>query len=237
MNVTTRASKVSLTGAALAVAGVLVAGCGSAASGSSASGASAPGVASSSAAATGAGTGTSTGAATSGPTTPAATSSAAAPATPLATATAGSGGGSSACATDDLKASIGDGGGGAAGSFYSVIDFTNTSNATCTLYGYPGVSLRNAQDALIGAPATRGVAPESAPALITLAPGATAHATLRLTDYTVYPTSKCQPANAAYLLVYPPNQTQSVKLAFKTGTCSNSSVKMLAVSVVASGQS
>ena len=30
---------------------------------------------------------------------------------------------------------------GAAGSVYQVIDFTNISNTTCTLYGYPGVSL------------------------------------------------------------------------------------------------
>ncbi len=30
---------------------------------------------------------------------------------------------------------------GAAGSVYQVIDFTNISNVTCTLYGYPGVSL------------------------------------------------------------------------------------------------
>jgi hypothetical protein len=81
------------------------------------------------------------------------------------------------------------------------------------------------------------VAPEPAPGLVTLAPGAAAHATLKMTDYTVYPTSECKPATSAYLLVYPPNQTQSAKLAFKGGTCSNSAVKMLAVSAVTSGSS
>jgi hypothetical protein len=155
-------------------------------------------------------------------------------ATPSPTGAAGTGG-APACTTDDLKTSIGDGGGGAAGSFYSLIDFTNTSSASCTLYGYPGVSLRNTQSALIGAPATRTVAPT--PSLVTLASGATAHATLKMTDATVYPTSECSPVTSAYLQVYPPSQTQSVKLAFKGGTCSNASVKILAVSAVASGSS
>src|SRR5262249_18725876 len=34
---------------------------------------------------------------------------------------------------------------GAAGSVYQVLDFTNISNVTCTLYGYPGVSLAGGQ--------------------------------------------------------------------------------------------
>jgi hypothetical protein len=173
--------------------------------------------------------GTGGAAATTAPSTPGATSGATVAASPAGPA------GTPACTTGDLKTSIGNGGGGAAGSFYSLIDFTNTSSASCTLYGYPGVSLRNAQLALIGAPATRGVAPEPAPSVVTLVPGATASATLKMTDYTVYPTSECKPATSGYLLVYPPNQTQSVKLAFKEGTCSNSSVKMLAVSVVIHG--
>ncbi|HUN37448.1 MAG TPA: DUF4232 domain-containing protein [Trebonia sp.] len=229
---TTRVRSVVLAGSALTVAGVLASGCGSLSSGSSAAGSSGSG-ASTSASSAPAATGSTTAPAAT-PTTSGPTSGSGAGASP-STSSAGTVAGAPACTTGELKTSIGDGGGGAAGSFYSLIEFTNTSSASCTLYGYPGVSLRNAQLALIGAPATRGVAPESAPSLVTLAPGATASATLKETDYTVYPTSECKPATAAYLLVYPPNQTQSVKLAFTGGTCSNPSVKMLAVSVVVKG--
>ena len=52
----------------------------------------------------------------------------------------GAGGGPAGCATRDLQAKAGVAQ-GAAGSVYQVIVFTNISNATCTLYGYPGVSL------------------------------------------------------------------------------------------------
>ncbi len=45
------------------------------------------------------------------------------------------------CATSALRASVPTGqGNGAAGSSYYPIVFTNVSGASCTLYGYPGVS-------------------------------------------------------------------------------------------------
>jgi hypothetical protein len=230
MSVTTRASKVSLTGAVLVVAGVLTAGCSAASSGAAAAGAPSSGsaAAATSSSPAAAGTGTGTEAATTGPGTAAATPSA----TPSPTGPAGSGGGAPACTTGDLKTATGDGGGGAAGSFYSVIDFTNTSSASCTLYGYPGVSLQGAS-AQIGAAATRTLTP--GPGLVTLAPGATGHATLRMVDATVYPASECGLVTSAALLVYPPNQTQSVRIPFQGQGCSNSAVKILAVSAVTSG--
>jgi hypothetical protein len=225
MTMTTRARGASLTGAALAVAGVLAAGCSSVSSGSSAPGtlpsAAAPARTAASPPATAA--------------TPAATPGATDMASPSPAGPAGTGG-APACTTDDLKTTTSDGaGGGTAGSFYSLIDFTNTSSASCTLYGYPGVSLRNAQGALIGAPATRLAS--QAPALVTLAPGATANVTLKMTDPGVYPASECGPVNSASLLVYPPNQAKSVSLAFTGQTCSSPSITMLAVGAVASGSS
>jgi hypothetical protein len=222
MTTTSNLRRASLTGATLAVAAVLATGCNSSSSGSASVGASVSAGASSvsaavSAAAAAAG---STAAATSG-----AQSSAPASQAGLA-----------ACTATDLKiATNGSAGGGAAGSFYSFIDFTNTSSASCTLYGYPGVSLTSASGAQLGAAATRDAT--TAPATITLAPGATANAVLRMTDPTVYSTSKCQPATSAYLKVYPPNQTQSVKVSFKGGTCASSSVKMLSIRVITPGAS
>ena len=214
-----RGRRTLLTGAALAVAGTLIVGCSSQDSVSPASGSP-----------------TATGSAT-------APASPAAPATPAGTAAAGSPSGSTGasagttgtpgCTTAGLKITTGNYGGGTAGSYYSVIDFTNTSSAACTLYGYPGVSLRGAHLAQIGAAATRNATP--APSLVTLAAGATASATLRMTDPAVYPAAECDPVTPAYLQVYPPNQTRAVELPFSGQTCSQASLKILAVNPVASG--
>ena len=148
---------------------------------------------------------------------------------------ASGGGGAKACATDDLKTTTGGYGGGTPGTYYSVIDFTNTSHASCTLYGYPGVSLRDSSSGLIGATGTRSSV--RAPSLVTLAPGATANAVLGQTDPSAYPTSKCVPVTSAYLMIYPPNTTQPVELPFTGTTCSNPSVKMLSITPVAAGAS
>jgi hypothetical protein len=138
-----------------------------------------------------------------------------------------------ACTTTDLKGSTANGGGGTPGANYSFIDFTNTSGTSCTLYGYPGVSLTAGSGAQIGAAATRSTT--TAAKLVTLAPGATANAELRTTDPTVYPTGQCQPTTSAYLKVYPPDQTQPVQIPSTGTTCANSAIKMLAIGVVSPG--
>ncbi len=213
MTLTARSRRASLTGATLAVAAVLAAGCSSSSSGSSSSGSSATAGASATASASG-------------------TAAAAAGATPSPSGSAGAAS-AAACATTDLKITTGSAGGGTAGSYYSFIDFANTSNTPCTLYGYPGVSLTATSGTQIGAAATRSTT--TAAKLVTLAPGATANAELRMTDPSVYSTGKCQPATSAYLKIYPPNQTQPVQLSFKGTTCANSSVKMLSIGVVTPG--
>ena len=74
------------------------------------------------------------------------------------------------CATSGLRLTLGVSQ-GYAGGVYQTIVFTNTSGATCTLYGYPGVSLVSASPyTQIGLAAKRGgTTPVK---LITLAPGA-----------------------------------------------------------------
>ncbi|HTU72153.1 MAG TPA: DUF4232 domain-containing protein [Trebonia sp.] len=231
MTVTSHVRRVSATGALLAVAGVLAAGCGAVSSSTSAAGSPASG-SSPAAGSTGTSAGTSAPGATAPGTSAPATGSAA-PATPSPAGPTGNPDGSPACTTADLKTTIGDGSGGAAGSFYHVIDFTNISAAPCTLQGYPGVSLRDARSAQIGAAATRTLTP--GPSVVKLAPGATANATLKLEDAENFPASQCHPVTSAFLLVYPPNQTQSVKIALNEETCASSAVKVLAVSAVTSG--
>jgi hypothetical protein len=117
---------------------------------------------------------------------------------------------------------------GTAGSTYTVIDFTNISNVTCTLYGFPGVSFAG------GTPVTQiGLAAaedhSTARVLVTLAPGQLANALLQIADAGNYPPSRCDPVMATYL--YPPNQTTPIFLSYKSATCAKP-VQILTVSVV-----
>jgi hypothetical protein len=122
------------------------------------------------------------------------------------------------CATSDLKITQGTGGAGA-GSVYIPIEFTNTSASPCTLYGYPGVALTTsmAPASQVGAAASRSDARPKT--LVTLAPGATASATLQIAQALNYPTASCAPVSASYLQVYPPGQTTAVYLSYKGKGC------------------
>ncbi|MGW1986901.1 DUF4232 domain-containing protein [Streptomyces collinus] len=137
-----------------------------------------------------------------------------------------------ACPTRSLKARPGVSQ-GTAGSVYQVIDFTNIAQTTCTLYGYPGVSLAGGSPVhQIGPAATRNT---TAPrALVTLAPGATANALLRITDAGNYPAAQCHPTTAQYLQVYPPGQTTPIYVAYTSTACAGT-VGILSVSAVQPG--
>jgi Domain of unknown function (DUF4232) len=100
---------------------------------------------------------------------------------------------------------------GYAGGVYQVIDFTNTSGRSCTLLGYPGVSLVSGPSSTqIGLAAKRSTATPAKQ--VTLAPGATANALLQIVDALNYPSASCGPTKATALRIYPPNQTAPVFL-------------------------
>jgi hypothetical protein len=122
---------------------------------------------------------------------------------------------------------------GAAGSVYQVLDFTNISNVTCTLYGYPGVSLAGGRP---GAPVGLAASEDATTPrkLVTLAPGQVANALLRIVGALNFPASKCGPVKTQWIQVYPPNQTTPIYLAYKTTGCSKP-VRILSVSVVRAG--
>jgi hypothetical protein len=123
---------------------------------------------------------------------------------------------------------------GAAGSVYQVIDFTNIGNTTCTLYGYPGVSLAAGTPVTqVGQPASRS--PIAGPTLVTLKPGQVGNALLRITQALNYPTATCSPKATAYLQIYPPNQTTPIYLAYTATGCTSNSVKLLTIGVVQAG--
>jgi hypothetical protein len=141
--------------------------------------------------------------------------------------------GPAGCATRDLQAKAGVAQ-GAAGSLYQVIDFTNISNATCTLYGYPGVSLAAGTPAAqVGMAASRSSV--TGPTVVSLAPGQTGNALLRITQALNYPTGTCAPTKTTYLQIYPPNETTPIYLAYSSTGCSSNSVNLLTIGVVQAG--
>jgi hypothetical protein len=211
--------------AALAAAALAVTACGANSSGDS----SAPGTGTTAATSVTAAT-TVPPATTSAPATPSSSATAVVSSTP--TPTSDTAAAPPACATSSLKVTLGSGG-AAAGTAFTVIDFTNIGSAPCTLYGYPGASLTDAAGAQVGAAAFRNsVRPVT---LVTLAGGATANATFGVGTALDYPTSKCQPAPVTGLKIYPPNQTESVVLPFKTTGCKDPAVSLTTITAVAPG--
>jgi hypothetical protein len=139
----------------------------------------------------------------------------------------------SGCTTQSLRASVVNAE-GAAGSVYQNIDFTNVGSASCTLYGYPGVSLGTGMPfAQVGAAATRSTT--TAATVVTLAPGQTANALLRVVEALNYPQATCSPTSTTYLQIYPPGQTTAIYLAFKSTGCASNSVNLLSIGVVQAG--
>ncbi|MBO0818890.1 MAG: DUF4232 domain-containing protein [Actinobacteria bacterium] len=176
-------------------AAVLIAGCGSAANGTS--GASSP---------------------TASQPAPAHTSAAATP-SPATSAHASGGAG---CSSSNLTIKVNTSqSGGAAGSVYYPIDFTNTSGSSCTLFGYPGVSFvtgPRASGNQIGRAADRNTS--AAAATVTIPPGGDAHAVLQVVDAGNYSPSACRPVTAHWLRVYPPGETVPVYASFTSRACS-----------------
>ncbi|MGH3206357.1 MAG: DUF4232 domain-containing protein [Trebonia sp.] len=131
-----------------------------------------------------------------------------------------------------MRVSVASGGAGA-GTDFTIIDFTNSGAASCTLYGFPGVSLTNSSGAQIGAAATRN--PSKASTLVTLAPGAKASAELGVANAENYPAASCKPTASAQLKVFPPNQTQAIEVPFSTTGCAVTTAHQLSVTAVAAG--
>jgi len=140
--------------------------------------------------------------------------------------------GPAACPTSSLQVKQGVAQ-GYAGGVYQVIVFTNTSGSPCTLYGYPGVSLVSGPPYMqIGLAAKRSTSTPRK--LVTLAPGATAHALLQIVDALNYPSASCGPAKATALKVYPPNQTVPVYLPNTSNGCTKP-VQILYIGAVRPG--
>jgi hypothetical protein len=123
---------------------------------------------------------------------------------------------------------------GAAGSVYQNIDFTNTGSAACTLFGYPGVSIGTGTPfTQVGAAATRSTAASAT--VVTLAPGQTGNALLRVVQALNFPKTTCSPSATTSLQIFPPNQTTAIYLPFSATGCSAKTVNILSIGVVQTG--
>jgi hypothetical protein len=127
----------------------------------------------------------------------------------------------SRCSASDLGVWLAvDQGNGAAGTIYYPLEFTNLSQHTCYLYGYPGVSALSRNGKQLGSPASWGSLRGAR--IVNLAPGATAHTLLAYHDVVVSTEPGCDPVNSAALLrVYPPGQRSSTLAAFSFEACSH----------------
>ena len=162
---------------------------------------------------------------------PAAAASAAAAPTGKSTSHSGL----AACDTANLSVSLkANTGGGAAGSTYLPIEFTNTSGSACALYGYPGVSFVTGQNgSQIGAPAKRSGS--FANVTVTVASHATAHAWLQVAEADNYPASSCHAVSAHFLKVYPPGNTAPAYISYSDQTCSSAKVATMTIDPVRTG--
>ena len=164
----------------------------------------------------------------------ASSTSSAPPAAPAAPAVATSSpppAGPSGCLASGLHAKLGVSQ-GTAGTLYQVIVLTNTSSASCTLYGYPGVSfVTRVGGSQVGQPATKNaIVPK---ALVTLTPGGQANALLSVQDAGARP--NCKLTTVDWLRIYPPGDFGSLYVQYNSQACASSAVSILAVTPVRGG--
>jgi hypothetical protein len=138
----------------------------------------------------------------------------------------------SRCLTSQLTDWIGVPGDGTAGSTFYELEISNVSHHTCTLFGYPGVSAVRAGHQLGSAAGRDSLDPDT---LIRLAPGATAHATVQITDAVNFGAAACRPAEATGLRVYAPNAFASIVVPFSFQACSRRGPVYLHVTATVAG--
>ena len=134
----------------------------------------------------------------------------------------------SGCTTAALSVTFGSPS-GTAGAIHYTITFHNTGSASCTLYGYPGVSFLTASGGQIGAPAVRQGGSSTT---VTLAPGGNAYSSVAVTDPGIPPCSS--QGTATQVRIYPPGQTQSSLVAAPSGVdvCSSPNTSAYLASTV-----
>ncbi|MDT7751542.1 MAG: hypothetical protein QOD96_5204 [Pseudonocardiales bacterium] len=116
-------------------------------------------------------------------------------------------GGPVPCRAGTLSVTLGPGG-GAAGTIYAPLRFSNKGSRPCVIQGFAGVSYVTGDNGTQVGPAAEREGVKGAP--VTLAPGAVASASLAMVQVLNYDESVCRPTPTRGLRVYPPGDTASV---------------------------
>jgi hypothetical protein len=121
-------------------------------------------------------------------------------------------------------------GGGAAGSVYYRIGFTNLGSTTCTLFGFPTVSAVGLNGKKIGGPAVHAASKKVK--AVKLAQGQTATAQLQIVDALNYSPSECKRTWAAGLKIGVPGGSGAKVAPLAFETCRLTSAQILSVGAV-----
>jgi hypothetical protein len=117
------------------------------------------------------------------------------------------------------------GGDAAMSHVYGRIVLRNTSDVTCWVRGYGGLSyVGGGNGSQVGAPAER--TPSKTPKVL-LAPGDKVRSAVAETSYAPYPKATCQPRHVDGFRVYVPDETKSQFIAHPTTGCANPDVHLL----------
>ena len=109
---------------------------------------------------------------------------------------------------------------------YGRIVLRNTSDRTCWVRGYGGLSYVGGGDGTqVGAPADR--TPSPTPRVV-LRPGQKVRSAVVETSYGPFPAHRCQPTPVDGFRVYLPDETRSQFIAHRTTGCANPVVHLLA---------
>lgn len=136
----------------------------------------------------------------------------------------------SRCHTSQLTASFG-GQSGAAGTILGFIRLKNTGGVTCTLYGYVGMGLLDANKHPLPSNIVRGGGMGSEKqlpkTLVTLAPGQVAHVEYSFSDVPNGTATSCP--TSTYVQVTPPDETDYLLVTEKLGPCQGGEIGIGAV--------
>jgi Protein of unknown function (DUF4232) len=134
---------------------------------------------------------------------------------------------SSTCQPSQLSMAVGQGS-GAAGTIAESIVMTNTSTTTCTMFGYPGMQLLDANGNALPTNVVRGgatflsAAANQSPSTVTLAPGKVASFGLVYSDVPVGTQTSCP--TSAKSEITPPNDTAFAVIALAISPCNGGTV-------------
>ncbi len=128
------------------------------------------------------------------------------------------------CTNDNLTASY-KGGDAAMSHVYGRIILRNTSDETCWVRGYGGLSyVGGGNGTQVGAAADR--TPSTKPRVV-LAPGDKVRSAVAETSFAPYPKNECRPTRVDGFRVYVPDETESQFIKHRTTGCANPRIHLL----------